>query len=137
MLNNFISCLTLIAGLLFAVALEYGFDKEETRQVYLQYVENQDFEKTITGCKFKSNCDYYNNLLWTAVEQGDYKMTDLKYNYSDIVYKNDNFFAIKDEKKGGFWICTENGLYADVLGFTSYFDDIEQLIKFVQSLRND
>ena len=49
MLNNFIACLTLIAGLLFAVALEYGFDKEETRQVYLQYVENQDFEKTITG----------------------------------------------------------------------------------------
>ena len=69
MLNNFIACLTLIAGLLFAVALEYGFDKEETRQVYLQYVENQDFEKTITGCKFQSNCDYYNNLLWTAVEQ--------------------------------------------------------------------
>ena len=64
-------------------------------------------------------------------------MNDLKYNYSDIVYKNDNFFAIKDEKKGGFWICTENGLYADVLGFTSNFDDIEQLIKFVQSLRND
>ena len=59
MLNNFIACLTLIAGLLFAVALEYGFDKEETRQV---------FEKTITGCKFQSNCDYYNNLLWTAVE---------------------------------------------------------------------
>ena len=72
MLNNVVACLTLIAGLLFAVALEYGFDKEETRQVYLQYVENQDFEKTITGCKFKSNCDYYNNLLWTAVEQGDY-----------------------------------------------------------------
>ena len=44
---------------------------------------------------------------------------------------------IKDEKKGGFWICKENGLYADVLGFTSYFEDIEQLIKFVQSLRND
>ena len=73
MLNNFVACLTLIAGLLFAVALEYGFDKEETRQVYLQYVENQDFEKTITGCKFQSNCDYYNNLLWTAVEQGGLK----------------------------------------------------------------
>lgn len=29
-------------------------------------------------------------------------MTDLKYNYSDIVYKNDNFFAIKDEKKAVF-----------------------------------
>ena len=39
MLNNFIACLTLIAGLLFAVALEYGFDKEETRQIYLQYVQ--------------------------------------------------------------------------------------------------
>lgn len=69
MLNNFVACLILIAGLLFAVALEYGFDKEETRQVYLKYVENQDFEKTITGCKFQSSCDYYNNLLWTAVDQ--------------------------------------------------------------------
>lgn len=69
-MNNInITLLTLIAGLLFAVALEYGFDKEETRQVYLQYVENQDYEKTITGCKFQSNCDYYNALLWTAVEQ--------------------------------------------------------------------
>ena len=68
-MNNInITLLTLVAGLLFAVALEYGFDKEETRQVYLQYVENQDYEKTITGCKFQSNCDYYNNLLWTAVE---------------------------------------------------------------------
>ena len=64
-------------------------------------------------------------------------MNDLKYSSSDIVYKNVHFFAIKDEKKGGFWICKENGLYADVLGFTSYFEDIEQLIKFVQSLRND
>ena len=64
-------------------------------------------------------------------------MNDLKYSSSDIVYKNDHFFAIKDEKKGGFWICKENGLYADVLGFTSYFEDLEQLIKFVQSLRND
>ena len=79
MLNNFVACLTLIAGLLFAVALEYGFDKEETRQVYLQYVENQDFEKTITGCKFKSNCDYYNNLLWTAVEQGGLTLRSLDF----------------------------------------------------------
>lgn len=77
MLNNFIAFLTLIAGLLFAVALEYGFDKEETRQVYLQYVENQDFEKIITGCKFQSNCDYYNNLLWTAVE---YDADEIRYN---------------------------------------------------------
>ena len=67
-MNNVVACLALIAGLLFAVTLEYGFDKEETRQVYLQYVDNQAFEKTITGWKFKSNCDYYNNLLWTAVE---------------------------------------------------------------------
>lgn len=43
MLNNFVACLTLIAGLLFAVALEYGFNKEETRQVYLQYVEKSGF----------------------------------------------------------------------------------------------
>lgn len=64
-------------------------------------------------------------------------MNDLKYSPSDIVYEDHHFFAIKDEKKGGFWICKENVLYADVLGFTSYFEDIEQLIKFVQSLRND
>lgn len=32
MLNNVVACLTLIAGLLFVVALEYGFDKEETNR---------------------------------------------------------------------------------------------------------
>ena len=68
MMNNVVVSLMLIAILLFAVAVGYGIDREETRQIYLQYVENQDFEKTITDCKFKSNCDYYNNLLWTATE---------------------------------------------------------------------
>ena len=34
-----------------------------TREVYIEYVQKQDFEKTINECVFKINCDYYNNLL--------------------------------------------------------------------------
>lgn len=69
MQNNIIACLWIIIPcLVFIVAFTYGFDREEAREIYLEYVENQDFEKTITGCKFQSNCDYYNNLLWTAAE---------------------------------------------------------------------
>lgn len=55
-------------GLFVLFIIAYGFDREMTREIYQEYAENQDFEKTITGCKFQSNCDYYNNLLWTAVE---------------------------------------------------------------------
>lgn len=34
-----------------------------TREVYFEYVQNQDYEKTINECVFKINCDYYNDLL--------------------------------------------------------------------------
>ena len=75
--------------------------------------------------------------MFVVIFYGGYKISNLKYSSSDIVYEDHHFFAIKDEKKGGFWICKKNDLWADVVGFTSYFNEIEQLIKFVQSLRND
>ena len=38
-----------------------GLDREKARQDYLEAIEYGD--KSIEGCIFKFNCDYYNNLL--------------------------------------------------------------------------
>ena len=61
--NNLIPALVIIGALLSILVIWFGFDKEMTREVYIEYVQNQDFEKARNECVFKINCDYYNNLL--------------------------------------------------------------------------
>lgn len=61
--TNPIPALIIISALLSILLIWFGFDKEMTREVYIEYVQNQDYEKTIKECLFKINCDYYNNLL--------------------------------------------------------------------------
>ena len=61
--NNLIPALVIMGALLSILLIWFGFDREMTREVYIEYVQNQDYEKTINECTFKRNCDYYNNLL--------------------------------------------------------------------------
>ena len=61
--NNLIPALTIIGALLSILLVWFGFDREMTREVYIEYLQNQDYEKTINECVFKMNCDYYNDLL--------------------------------------------------------------------------
>ena len=61
--NNLIPALVILGALLSISVIWFGFDREMTREVYINYVQNQDYEKTINECVFKINCDYYNNLL--------------------------------------------------------------------------
>lgn len=61
--NNLIPALVIIGALLSALIIWFGFDREMTREIYVEYVQNQDYEKTIKECVFKINCDYYNDLL--------------------------------------------------------------------------
>ena len=61
--NNLIPALVIIGALLSILLIWFGFDREITREVYIEYVKNQNYEKTINECVFKINCDYYNNLL--------------------------------------------------------------------------
>ena len=61
--NNLIPALVIIGALLSILLIWFGFDREITREVYIEYVQNQDYEKTIKECVFKINCDYYNDLL--------------------------------------------------------------------------
>ena len=61
--SNLIPALVIIGALLSILLIWFGFDREMTREVYIEYVQKQDFEKTINECVFKINCDYYNNLL--------------------------------------------------------------------------
>ncbi len=63
-MNNLTISLWVIAAALVAMLVAYGIDREMTFEVYQKYAESQDFERTITDCKFQSNCDYYNQLLW-------------------------------------------------------------------------
>lgn len=55
--------MVIIGALLSILVIWFGFDREMTREVYVEYVQNQDYEKIIDECVFKINCDYYNNLL--------------------------------------------------------------------------
>ena len=61
--SNLIPALVIIGALLSILIICFGFDRELTREVYIEYVQKQDFEKNINECVFKINCDYYNNLL--------------------------------------------------------------------------
>lgn len=61
--TNLIPALVIIGALLSILLIWFGFDREMTREVYIEYVQNQDYEKIIDECVFKINCDYYNNLL--------------------------------------------------------------------------
>ena len=61
--SNLIPALVIISALLSILLIWFGFDKEMTREVYVEYLQNQDYEKTINECVFKINCDYYNDLL--------------------------------------------------------------------------
>lgn len=61
--NNLIPALVVLGALLSALIIWFGFDREMTREIYVEYVQNQDYEKTIKECVFKINCDYYNDLL--------------------------------------------------------------------------
>ena len=61
--SNLIPALVIIGALLSILLVWFGFDKEMTREVYIEYVQNQDYERIINECTFKINCDYYNNLL--------------------------------------------------------------------------
>ena len=61
--NNLIPALAIIGALLSILIIWFGFDREITREIYVEYVQNQDYEKTIKECVFKINCDYYNDLL--------------------------------------------------------------------------
>ena len=61
--NNLIPALVIIGALLSILLIWFGFDREMTRKVYIEYVQKKDFERTINECTFKINCDYYNNLL--------------------------------------------------------------------------
>ena len=60
--NNLIPALVTIGALLSILLVWFGFDREMTREVYFEYVQKQDFEKTINECVFKINCDYYNDV---------------------------------------------------------------------------
>ena len=61
--SNLIPALVIIGALLSILLIWFGFDRDMTREVYIEYVQNQDYEKIINECVFKINCDYYNNLL--------------------------------------------------------------------------
>lgn len=61
--SNLIPALVIIGALLSILIIWFGFDREITREVYIEYVQNQDYEKIINECVFKINCDYYNDLL--------------------------------------------------------------------------
>ena len=61
--SNLIPALVIISALLSILLIWVGFDREMTREVYIEYVQNKDYEKTINECLFKINCDYYNDLL--------------------------------------------------------------------------
>ena len=61
--NNLIPALVITSALLSILIIYFGLDREMTRGVYIEYVQNQDYEKTINECLFKINCDYYNDLL--------------------------------------------------------------------------
>lgn len=61
--NNLIPALVVLGALLSILIIWFGFDREMTREIYVEYVQNQDYEKTIKECVFKINCDYYNDLL--------------------------------------------------------------------------
>ena len=61
--TNLIPALAIIGALLSILIIWFGFDREMTREIYVEYVHNQDYEKTIKECVFKINCDYYNDLL--------------------------------------------------------------------------
>ena len=61
--TNLIPALAIIGALLSILIIWFGFDREITREIYVEYVQNQDYEKTIKECVFKINCDYYNDLL--------------------------------------------------------------------------
>ena len=61
--SNLIPALVIIGALLSILLIWFGFDREMTREVYIEYVQKQDVEKTIKECVFKINCDYDNNLL--------------------------------------------------------------------------
>ena len=63
MTNNLIPALVIIGALLSILLIWFGLDREITREVYIEYVQNKDYEKTINECVFKINCDYYNDLL--------------------------------------------------------------------------
>ena len=63
--NNLIPALTIIAVALSILIIWFGLDREMTREVYVEYLQNQDFERTINECAFKINCNHYNNLLWS------------------------------------------------------------------------
>lgn len=64
-MNNLIPAMTILAVVLSILIIWLGLDREITREVYIEYLQNQDFERTINECAFKINCDYYNNLLWS------------------------------------------------------------------------
>ena len=59
--TNLIPALVIIGALLSILVICFGFDREMAREVYIEYVQNQDYEKTINECVFKIKCDYYNN----------------------------------------------------------------------------
>ena len=61
--SNLIPAVIIISALLSILLIWFGFDREMTREVYIEYVQNEDFEKTINECVFKINCNYYNDLL--------------------------------------------------------------------------
>ena len=51
--TNLIPALVIIGALLSILLVWFGFDREITRGVYVEYVQNQDYEKTIN--LFSSN----------------------------------------------------------------------------------
>ena len=61
--TNLIPALVIIGALLSIFLIWFGFYIEMTREIYIEYVQNQDYEKIINECVFKINCDYYNDLL--------------------------------------------------------------------------
>ena len=61
--TNLIPALVIIGALLSILVIWFGFDREMAREVYIEYVQNQDYEKSINECVFKINCDDYNDLL--------------------------------------------------------------------------
>ena len=45
--NNLIPAMVIIGALLSILVICFGFDREMTREVYIEYVQNQDYEKNI------------------------------------------------------------------------------------------
>lgn len=64
-MKHLIFALLILSGILSSsAAFLYGFDREMARRDYENAINNGDFEKSIVGCIFENNCQYYTDKLY-------------------------------------------------------------------------